>query len=696
MRATTDHSSSLSDNDTSSSNSNSGDIDIDQHRRRSMSLDNPPPSTSHHQERTTATDSAAYSSESTTHSTTSGHHHHPYQQQQQHGYYDHSTHHNKNHNNSTNGHSSQYDHYNNNNNNNNNNSSTTRQQHTPSPPPPQPSPLSLLASSATEVFQGRSLPPIEPSHPLHSYMSNSRRGSLLAVGGGAPNITAVDPEYHHQHQQQQQQQPYSDKDMIYRRPSITVHDASSPSTNTSPLPPTAAPHHNNSSGNGHYYNSSHGANGGSISPGTSGSVAPPQAGGVSPTQLRHAEIAAAAGGRRESLPSIHSSAGPLGQLFAQEPPRRHSIAHHLHHPNSPNSSSSNTSDPILTGGVGPLKRKSSGTRLSQVHLLSDTLLEHPAKRRDSIPDASLTAAALASAAASHSQQQGNSGTYSYPNHAHHQTPGHHHHIHHGHGHGHGPYPPRSSFSAPSSPPRRGSIAAGSAAASSPANSVPALNLQPPADIKSSPVASSSSMMEYGRPHYPLHQPRRPSLLSESGSRRSSVADLHNPYSNTIGGSPSAYPPHEYDHRMNMDMERLHLSSQGPEPVMKGGVPSVGPMSSSSGTPLPPGHLYPGYNGTSPTNSGSNTTTTPPGELLIPKGDTPYSRSPELRVSHKLAERKRRKEMKELFDELRDSLPVDRSLKTSKWEILSKAVDFIASMKDEQDDMAKEIEALRQE
>ncbi|KAI1878427.1 uncharacterized protein JN550_000609 [Neoarthrinium moseri] len=81
---------------------------------------------------------------------------------------------------------------------------------------------------------------------------------------------------------------------------------------------------------------------------------------------------------------------------------------------------------------------------------------------------------------------------------------------------------------------------------------------------------------------------------------------------------------------------------------------------------------------------------------------PLSKSPELRVNQKLAERKRRTEMKELFDQLNDSIP-QTAEKRSKWEILTCAIEerqrqqqHIALLQEQLADIFKEQEWLKLE
>ncbi|KAJ2746983.1 hypothetical protein GGI20_000879 [Coemansia sp. BCRC 34301] len=50
----------------------------------------------------------------------------------------------------------------------------------------------------------------------------------------------------------------------------------------------------------------------------------------------------------------------------------------------------------------------------------------------------------------------------------------------------------------------------------------------------------------------------------------------------------------------------------------------------------------------------------------------------IRTIHKLAERRRRREMKNLFDTLRKCLPIDKSVRLSKWEVLKKAIEVITA------------------
>jgi hypothetical protein len=138
-----------------------------------------------------------------------------------------------------------------------------------------------------------------------------------------------------------------------------------------------------------------------------------------------------------------------------------------------------------------------------------------------------------------------------------------------------------------------------------------------------------------------------------------------------GPPPPMPPPYGHDRRMSAPSG---LPAHSPSLVERNLRSRSRPSSRSSEQALSPllSEARPAHHVGDPDDSGGS------GSPLS-KGLTPYSRSPELRVSHKLAERKRRKEMKDLFDELRDQLPADRGMKSSKWEILSKGEDPLASI-----------------
>lgn len=71
------------------------------------------------------------------------------------------------------------------------------------------------------------------------------------------------------------------------------------------------------------------------------------------------------------------------------------------------------------------------------------------------------------------------------------------------------------------------------------------------------------------------------------------------------------------------------------------------------------------------------------------------KQPKLKYSHKIAERKRRKDMNDTFDELRDCLP-SKNIKMSKWEVLMAAADHITDLQKVRDKFALERETLHRE
>lgn len=263
-----------------------------------------------------------------------------------------------------------------------------------------------------------------------------------------------------------------------------------------------------------------------------------------------------------------------------------------------------------------------------------------------------------------------------------------------------------------------------------------------------------------KPGYAFPPPQQRQMLDE---RMSSAPEMHGQATSLPPSSSSYYetqPSYSNQHPASAAYGpasiQTRIPAQGPLPpdlrsrasTIFGGPPAR-PMYAANGTPLnasgmaggkmsPIDHLKlpPAPGGNPPMYSGSMAGVKdggiPSRPGLAPQSSSqsqvtstlPYARSPALKVSHKIAERKRRKEMKELFDELRDSIPSmspnsttttivngvavtvpnnnppppadvgGRGIKSSKWEVLAKAVEYIAKLQYENAELSNSVIELQ--
>lgn len=147
-----------------------------------------------------------------------------------------------------------------------------------------------------------------------------------------------------------------------------------------------------------------------------------------------------------------------------------------------------------------------------------------------------------------------------------------------------------------------------------------------------------------------HEDKRASSSGESSIDRSNVPSRQNSIATSINSSI-----YTTDSRLPQGQQRLD----------DGMYPSLSRVTLLTDVDIPSTHHHSMQH-----RSVTNLQSIDPSNPLTPGGGS-YSRTPELRVSHKMAERKRRSEMKTLFDDLNNILPNSPGSKSSKWEILTK-------------------------